>query len=58
MPLKNKEANNEKKNEAIDKELEELVGIIKNEEVDDLKEYMRKNKELEYFNIGKEEKEN
>lgn len=58
MPLKNKEANNEKKNEAIDKELEELVGIIKNEKVDDLKEYMRKNKELEYFNIGKEEKEN
>ena len=58
MPLKNKEANNEKKNEAIDKELEELVGIIKNEEVDDLKEYMRKNKELEYFNIGKEEKQN
>lgn len=58
MPLKNKEANNEKKNEAIDKELEELVGIIKNEKGDDLKEYMRKNKELEYFNIGKEEKEN
>ena len=35
--------------EEIDKELLELVGIIKNEKVDDLKEYMRKNKEEEYF---------
>jgi hypothetical protein len=32
--------------EEIDKELLELVGIIKNEKVDDLKEYIRKNKEI------------
>ena len=35
--------------ESIDKELLDLVGIIKNEKVDDLKEYMRKNKLEEYL---------
>ena len=49
MTLKDDKGKRKSNQEEIDKELLELVGIIKNEKVDDLKEYMRKNKEEEYF---------
>lgn len=39
------------KDDSIDPELLELVGIIKNEKVDNLKEYMSENKRMEYENI-------
>lgn len=49
MTLKDDKGRWKSNQEEIDKELLELVGIIKNEKVDNLKEYMRKNKEEEYF---------
>lgn len=41
----------EKIEEKIDSELLALVGIIKNEKVDNLKEYLSENKRLDYENI-------
>lgn len=38
----------EEEERKIDKDLLNLVGIIKNEKVDDLKEYLSKNKKLDY----------
>lgn len=49
MTLKDDKGKRKSNQGEIDKELLELVGIIKNEKVDNLKEYMRKNKEEEYF---------
>lgn len=39
--------------EEIDPELLELVGIIKNEKIDDLKEYLEINKRADYERISK-----
>ncbi len=41
----------EKKERRIDKELLELVGIIKNEKVENLKEYMTEKLRVDYENI-------